>query len=353
MGTYINTKDVLGEQATLDALIDHSLTDYTDSDIFQLGNYAFYNNDQIETITLPYLQQIRNNSFDSCINLKQLRVSLELNSVCNLSGNGGISNIGRCIIFVPPNLVSQYRNASNWSQYAYRIYGDGDQSAPIWNESEIIDSDSDIISRINNGTACNYYKPGQYKSIDFGSLGMLRMQIIGFNSDELSDGTGTAQLTWLLMDDLGTRRMNPQANNNYDEGTGAIGGWDKSEMKSYLYNDVWPTIPNEWKNVIKEVKKYSRIIDSSNTITNNVLSYEKIWLPSVRELLNNNPSSYETIGAQYNLCFAHDQTRIKNNSIYWTRSINNRNNFYEIASNGSVAYNSSEREHHFYFGFCT
>ena len=32
MATYINTKDTIGEQATLDALVAHTLTDFTDGD---------------------------------------------------------------------------------------------------------------------------------------------------------------------------------------------------------------------------------------------------------------------------------------------------------------------------------
>ena len=356
MATYINTKDTIGEQATLDALVAHTLTDFTDSDITELGGSAFYEQTQIENITLPNLTKINGSStFQDCSNLKKLRIGLEKSTVCSLAGTNALYDTGRVIIFVPPDLVSNYRSASNWSTYASRIYGDGDTSAPEWDESEITDTDSELFAKIQNGTAASYYKLGQYKSVNFGTLGTLRMQIIGINADELADGTGTAQLTWFPMELPSSKhRMNP-SNSNNEEGTGTIGGWDKSEMKSYLYNDVWPLIPSEWRDVIKEVKKYSRIFNTSGQAENNVLTNEKIWLLSTREV--NGSTSHETLGPCYNFAFVDQNSRIRkvgsSADYWWLRSADSASDFACVNYHGSWDYNYANNRYGVGFGYCT
>ena len=359
MGTYINTKEILGEQAAQDALIAHGLTDFTDSDVTELRTYAFYNQSQMLNVTLPNLTTIRSNAFRDCSALKRLRVGLEKNSLCSLSSINALQNTGRAIIFVPPNLVSNYRSATNWSTYMNRIYGDGDSSAPEWDESEITDTESEIATRVANGTAASFYKLGQYKSIDFGTLGFLPMQIIGINKDELSSGNDYAQLTWfpMILSSSG-HRMNPSISGT-TQGTGSIGGWEYSEMRTYLNDEVWPLIPETWRNIIKSVKKYSRIYNTSGQVENDVLTNDMIWIPSSREM-GFPGANVETLGPVYDLAFFQDGHRIRkrigssNGITWWLRSAANTTyNFACVNAGGISSGNNSTTSNYVGFGFCT
>lgn len=67
-----NTINTLGEQATLDRLIAHTLTDYEDDRITALRSYAFYNNTVLESVNLPSLISGQQYCFDSCYNLQSV-----------------------------------------------------------------------------------------------------------------------------------------------------------------------------------------------------------------------------------------------------------------------------------------
>ena len=50
-----NTRDSLGEQATLDGLIAHTLTSLEEDGITNLASYAFYNNINLTNVIFPNL----------------------------------------------------------------------------------------------------------------------------------------------------------------------------------------------------------------------------------------------------------------------------------------------------------
>ena len=124
---------------------------------------------------------------------------------------------------------------------------------------EIEDSWDEIIAACNDGTYATKYKIGNYKPLDLGSEGIVNMQIAGKDVDELADGSGMAKLTWISKELLKTpHRFNPYLNKNtdstYKEGTGGIGGWGKSELRTYIQNDLWKLIPQNIKNNIVSKK---------------------------------------------------------------------------------------------------
>lgn len=361
MATYINTKDIIGEQATLDGLIEHSLTEFVDSDVSILGTSAFASNNNIKKIVLQNLTSIGQYCFEGCYSLSELHVGIEKTTICSIFNGGSLNEASRCIIFVPSNLVDAYKSNSKWSSLVNRIYAEGDPDAPTWSESEITDTEAEIAARVNNGTAANYYKLGQYKSVNFGSLGTLRMQIIAKNTDELTDGSGYAQLTWFPMELTNAKhRMNPYQSAG-TEGTGNIGGWGKSEMRSYLYNDVWPLIPSTWKDIIKEVKKYTRILNTSGQVENDVLTNDKIWLLSATEANCGYSNYQETLGPRYSLCFNNEVNKIRKMNfvptIWFLRTARSSGSFFTVTENGysqeSGGGGTAGNENGVAFGFCT
>lgn len=84
------------------------------------------------------------------------------------------------------------------------------QFAAPYELKEITDSWEQIFAAIDDGTYQSKYKVGHYKPIDFGTEGIINMQIAGFQKDELADGSGYAPISWIGKELLNTsKRMNP------------------------------------------------------------------------------------------------------------------------------------------------
>lgn len=104
---------------------------------------------------------------------------------------------------------SGYRFAG-WMPSGKYINGNTDAKAQFYKETEISDSWSDIIQAVNDGTAMQKYEIGQYKTLNCGTYGNVKMQIKGFKIDHMPSTTKKAMISWEAMDCLPTlRRMNP------------------------------------------------------------------------------------------------------------------------------------------------
>lgn len=143
----------------------------------------------------------------------------------------------------------------------------------------------------------------------------------------------------------------------YVEGTGTIGGWEKSEMRDYLKETIKPLIPANVRGAIKEVTKYSNIYDTSSSVVKNVATTDDVWIPGGRELINN--TSYETMGANYSLLFADDNSRKKAlvgtdaDALWWTRTASTRNYFRCVQTSGKISTDYAYNPCGVALGFCT
>lgn len=339
MATFINTKTTLGEDGALDALVAHELTEFNDDTITVIGQQAFQYQDTLESIYLPKVQSIAQNAFLNCSALKNLYIGTDRSTVSTLSSTNALSGTGRGLIRVPDSLVTNYRSATNWSTYAGRIYGINDSTAPKWDETEIADDWATIASHVNAGTAASRYNLGQYKEIDLGTEGVIRMQIVEKNVRELANSTDTAQLEWVAMEALKTtHRMNPALDNN-TEGTGTIGGYDKSEMKTYLDTDIWALVPAVVQGIIKETKIDTTIYNTSGQQVMNEVTTAKLRIPSFREIFGG--TNYENAGPAYDFAFASDNVRIRRTAgttstvIWWLRTPGSTGSVIGVGAGGS------------------
>lgn len=161
------------------------------------------------------------------------------------------------------------------------------QFQEVWEETEISDSWDDIILAANNGTYKNKYKHGNYKPLDLGAEGIVNMQIVALGKEPLANGDGNAPISWISKELLtSSHRMNPQtegSTGNYTEGTGAIGGWGKSEMRTWLKDTIKPLIPLNVRSAIKSVTKYSVIYNISATAQYSDTSTDDVWIPGNSE----------------------------------------------------------------------
>ena len=228
-------------------------------------------------------------------------------------------------------------------------------------EDELYESISDSWAQIaeacGNGTYSTKYHIGDTKVLDLGAEGQVAMKIVGIDTDDLADGSGKAPLTWISKQLLKTgHRMNPSKQSG-TEGTGAIGGWDKSEMKTYLNETIKPLMPAVVLSSIKAVKKYTRIFDTSENSVSNVLTTDDLWIPSRQEILGDYQSS-EANGTYYSTAFPDATSRIKNKlngnaSWWWLRSAFTASNFYAINAEGAYNNLTARTSNGIALGFCT
>lgn len=228
-------------------------------------------------------------------------------------------------------------------------------------EHTITDTWEEIFQHIAVGDYATRYSVGDTMSLNLGSEGYINMQIVAFDTDELADGSGKAPITWISEHLLKTTpRMNP-AYSDGQEGTGMLGGWVKSELRSYMKTTIKTLVPEIVKNEVKEVIKYTGSCDvSSGSLIKNVSSTEDVWIPSNYEMSGNEFS--ENTGAKYTEFFPSDSSRIKRpinqpteNRAWFLRSAFSKTNSYVIGPNGRVSNSYAKTNMSLWvaLGFCT
>lgn len=199
------------------------------------------------------------------------------------------------------------------------------------------------------------YSVGNYKSLDLGDEGTVTMQIVAMNADETEDGS-KAPITWVARELLKTSHVMNPSNSNNVEGTGSIGGWEKSEMRTYLNDTIKPLIPEETRKQIKPVKKESRGYDTSGSAIQNG-TVDEIWIPSYREIFKS--GDLETTGPMYSAVYSDNASRIKmkadatSATDWWLRSANRADLFRYVYSNGAWSGNFANYSYGVALGFST
>ena len=176
----------------------------------------------------------------------------------------------------------------------------------------ISDSWEEIIAAGEDGTYIDKYKIGDTKELDLGEEGVINMELVAFDADELADGSGKAHMTWISKDLLNTKRaMNEERTNE--------GGWPATDMRAWLRDSVFPLFPDTVQSNIKEVKKYSFSFIYFKTIS----STDTIWIPSMREIYGAD-NAHEKEGPEYIMAFTNHASRQKKHKgapgTWWLRS---------------------------------
>lgn len=201
------------------------------------------------------------------------------------------------------------------------------------------------------GLANTYFDVGDTKNITLSTNEVLTMQIYDFAHDEKCDGSGKAGITFGTKNLMASEKvMNSSTTNS--------GGWQSSEMRSWvnsnLYNDMQP----ELRNCIKTINKYSGI--GGGTTSGLAVTQDKIFLFSEIEILGAQYNSVSGEGFQYPIFEYENRLKKRNNGTggagyYWERSsyVNNTSTFNimtDTGYNGWTIYASSSSG--VCFGFC-
>ena len=320
MSRFINTVEVLGADNTLvDRIVERTVTEYKDNIATRVGKCAFRRCLLLAVVDMPNITYIDENAFNECSALKTL-ILRRTDSIVTLANANALANTpiaeGTGYIYVPSALVDAYKTDTAWSVYASQIRAIEDY--PYVCDKYTWDV---VIKSINEGVYKDVYKIGDVVPLDLGQTyggltsnknsmkrSVVEMEIVAFDADDLADGSGKASVTWMAKELLkSTHKYNTSlsktdAQGDYVEGTGTIGGWEKCEIRTYLKDTIKSYFPEILRKNIKEVNKYTHIYGKSGGVINDSLSIEDVWIPSLREVVGNHTSyldDCETQGVMY------------------------------------------------------
>ncbi len=439
-----NTIDEIGDIATLDGLISHTLEEFEDDKIMLTSKYAFCYNDYIKKVSLPSLtgmgsysfigcnklenitignvSTIPTSAFSGCIHLRTLNmphgtlstidsyafqdcISLDdidssnvsiiepsafsgscvrkmtlpkvltlsnnafsnspigvldigetykktitnningtyflchliirANSIIKLLSSSTLNSVGSFVngvgwIYVPSDLVDEYKSATNWSNFSNQIVSIDEYPKPLQNET-ISDSWDDIILSANNGTYSDKYNIGDIKYCNIGGT-YIPMEIVAFNTDALEDG-GVAPITFISRCCLESVAFND----------GGHAEWGDCDLRKRMRNIIYPQIESPVKNAIKPVVK--TYLGSDRTLLSSI---DNIWIPSLKEMLN----SGESDGVYYNANKINKKKGLSDSlTNYWLRTSMDTNHYF-ISAAGGYSNNIDVTAMNVAFGFC-
>ena len=366
-----NTRDILGSQTTLDKLVAFELEDFVDDFVGAIGDDCLRYNTGLSSVVFSGCTGLGQRCLANCSSLESVDIGgvtctiasdafynsahirtivLRGSTVAVLSNVNAFAMTkipsGYGGIYVPDNLVSSYKTATNWSAFADSIYPISEY--PRTDYSSISDTWEQIFEAEANGTYVNKYHVGDTKAVEVNGITMY-MKIAAFDADVLSDNSGNAKITWICRNVFASSKtMNNAATTS--------GGWASCSLRAWLANSILPTIPALVRNNIKEVEKTYYDYGSSQTLT----ASDRIWIPSSREVCLTGAYLKETSGAQYTELFPNNISRTRfttdsrQQSYYWLRSASDTSNFVAVGSNtGSPGTSNASYGSYVLFGFCT
>lgn len=159
MPEYKNTTDILGDDATLNAILTGTITEYRDTGIETIAPYAFAYCPDLAVIDLPSVETIGLNAFTGCTSLTRVRfpkcqaiqsgvfeactalkiidlpvamrfdavalkstssvtaILLRANQIVTMAGNAAFWP-KNAYIYVPSALVETYKISTGWANFA-------------------------------------------------------------------------------------------------------------------------------------------------------------------------------------------------------------------------------------------
>lgn len=173
--------------------------------------------------------------------------------------------------------------------------------------------------------------------------------IIGFNHDDLTDGTGKAGITWQMHDCFATTYPMNSSNTN-------TGGWESSVMRTSTMATMKDYLLSAWQSAIKPVNKASGTGGGTTSGTETVS--DSCFLLSEIEIFGSTTYSVSGEGVQY-AYYKAGNSKVKNRSGsaggWWERSPRSgaSSRFCLVYSTGDADYDGATGSFGVAFAFCT
>lgn len=301
------------------------ILDITPTSAISINQYLHNGNSYTDGYTKHFI--LRNNNVISLNSEIYLRTVLQgrFNSYIYIEDNSLSPNTSA--------LVEQYKNATNWINFADIIYPITEYPKSF--EDTITDSWEQIFAYEQDGTYKQHYNVGDTKSMTLTDGTVLSMFIADFDFDELAESENKAKITWIATEGKFYNISFSAIFNNTPKWCG------NEEIQTLLNNDIYNLIPTNIKEHIVSVKKDYNYYNNNTEVVQNVNG--KIWIPSTTEVDYTSNNHYTFFKNAFCRAFGKDwPTRIMWNS--------NMINIYYV--NGSLSYSQSVN-YNKVIGFCT
>lgn len=209
-------------------------------------------------------------------------------------------------------------------------------------------ADVDRISKLPN--VREYFALGARKK-DYMKNGFVaEWQIIGFDHDDLADGSGKACLSW---DMVRVYKERIKMNDDWDN----EGGWEECKANKYAHNEFLPQCSDELQAIILPVIKLTSKGGGSTEIVKSIC---KVWLKSERELFGRCIWSAPGEGRWYEFYAQEDVPYWKEDDEgsrrwNWLRSpgASTSTYFCSVYTNGGSGSSNADFGNYISFGFCS
>lgn len=209
----------------------------------------------------------------------------------------------------------------------------------------------EVAKKYHLTTADGKLDGSQAKSVTLSNGMQAAVQIVGFAHDEKADG-GKAGITFIFKDCIGEHSMNSSDTNT--------GGWEASEMRSYLNSEGLNLLPSDLKQKIVSVNKLTNNVGQTRDVSSVTKTADQLWLFSFVELAGNVNQSdfssdygyvadiFNTEGSEYKLFRDMNVDKFSSNSIlvknlngqsndWWERSpIPGSSNYFECVHSDGI-----------------
>lgn len=176
MADFINTIDVLGDDAVVDSIIQKTITEFHDDTLSEVGQNAFRGCSTLNNVKFPAAIELRPSCFYGCASLAKAEfdmvTSISSEAFCNCSALKAVvlrntstvatlSNTNAFpangYFYVPTALVDSYKSATNWSTFADQF-----RKLEEWTVDGTVTGELDVDNRCmvrffnDNGTLLGY-----------------------------------------------------------------------------------------------------------------------------------------------------------------------------------------------------
>lgn len=163
------------------------------------------------------------------------------------------------------------------------------------------------------------YNPGDYKLVDLGELGVIRMRFAGSQND-VNPNEEPVDATWIAADPTkkGLRWSHTPT-----------GEYSKSDLRAWLNEALYTRLPEDLKEIIVPVVKRQVAYDPKyDCYTDEVC--DVLWIPSFSELFDGG----------YPELFSNNESRALGQP-YWTRSASGTCSVYKVNEHGAICYSET------------
>lgn len=349
--SFVNTRAILGDQVTLDALIAHTLTELNEDGISDLVPYAVSYQDNLVSVNFPNVSNISNNGIANNPLLETVDIGKQCTIATNafrscpnirrliLRGTTGISSIGSNTtladtkivvkmgaIYVPRALISAYRADQSWNTTGYTkmIKAIEDMDISSTDFSSITHTWTQIKSMVDDDSFfASSYAEGDFKQFTYGQHTVVA-EIAKINSaNKYVDFV-------LVSSDENVTWMSPST-------TGMV-AYSNTTAKARLDEIYANELPSDLKAAITPVSKKYYVYDgTTETVT------APLWFLNTKDV--NASSSYlkESEGEEYSIFSdnskrkKYDQANLGQSFTWVLGSAYNSSTFVRINTSGACS----------------